>query len=97
MPICEGPKQCTVGSSGIAFFSDENIATISARLGHRRLLDLFETLTNSINARINCSTTSLTATKLDALSAPLQFSESSTRLYISGGSHPQRIFLSIAY
>ncbi|KAH8702516.1 hypothetical protein BGW36DRAFT_424789 [Talaromyces proteolyticus] len=72
-----------IGSSGIAFFSDQRLVSISDRLGHRKLRDLLENIANSVNSRINCNTHLPAPIKFVEPSTTLQISEASAKLYIT--------------
>ncbi|QKX53732.1 uncharacterized protein TRUGW13939_00812 [Talaromyces rugulosus] len=73
-----------IGSSGIAFFSDQRLVSISDRLGHRKLRDLLEDVATSVNSRINYNT-HLPATRIKFIkpSTTLQISQASAELYIA--------------
>ncbi|GFF53867.1 hypothetical protein IFM51744_08216 [Aspergillus udagawae] len=73
-----------VGSSGIAFFSDRRIASISERLGHRKFVDLIDKLANTINMRMNrTSPPSSAPLKYFTPAAPVQLSVEAKKLYVA--------------
>ncbi|KAL2867585.1 Zn(II)2Cys6 transcription factor domain-containing protein [Aspergillus lucknowensis] len=74
-----------VGSSGIAFFSDRRIASISERLHHRKLTDIIERLANGMRDR-----TSRTIRVLNAAPASMELATQSRGLYIAGQSPPSK-------
>ncbi|KAH8645936.1 fungal-specific transcription factor domain-containing protein [Tricladium varicosporioides] len=72
-----------VGSSGLAFFSEKRIASISDRLGHTRLRDHIETLATAINSRMNRNIrSSESLIKFSGSSTPMQVSDQSAKSYI---------------
>lgn len=83
-----------VGSSGVAFFSEQRIASISNRLGHRKVRKIMETLTTAISSRMNASTHPFAITqRYKTPSALSQISEESTKSYLSGKDPMALVFL----
>ncbi|KAL2850203.1 hypothetical protein BJY01DRAFT_210189 [Aspergillus pseudoustus] len=74
-----------VGSSGIAFFSDRRIASISERLRHRKFVDIIERLANSVRDRVsrtpNPSLAPIRA--FDSAAAPVELLTEAKGLYIA--------------
>ncbi len=64
-----------VGSSGLAFFSEKRISSISDRLGHTQFRDHIETLATVISARMDRS--------CDPFGSMITFSGPSTVLHVS--------------
>ncbi|CEL00967.1 hypothetical protein ASPCAL00559 [Aspergillus calidoustus] len=74
-----------VGSSGIAFFSDRRIASITERLRHRKLGDIIERLANSVRDRVSrTSYPSLAPIRAcDSAAAPVELPTEYQGLYIA--------------
>ncbi|KAF2179550.1 hypothetical protein K469DRAFT_595365, partial [Zopfia rhizophila CBS 207.26] len=71
------------GSSGLAFFSERRITSISNRLGHTKLRDIMEALASIINSRMNRDIhPSGPIIKFHSPSTPLQISDESAKSYI---------------
>lgn len=72
-----------VGSSGLAFFSEQRIASITERLGHNRLRENIEVLAVVIHTRMNRTTNpSESVVGFTRPSSPVQISDESAKLYI---------------
>ncbi|KAL3450226.1 hypothetical protein BJX65DRAFT_24554 [Aspergillus insuetus] len=74
-----------VGSSGIAFFSEQRIGSISSRLGHPRFQNLLRKVEDTINTRMdrNKSGSSESLMKRDPLSTEVPVSKHSSRSFIN--------------
>lgn len=80
------PNFVLVGSSGLAFFSEQRIASITERLGHNRLRENIEVLAVVIHTRMNRTTNpSESVVGFTRPSSPVQISDESAKLYIEGG------------
>lgn len=72
-----------VGSSGLAFFSEQRIASITERLGHTRLRENIESLAVVIHTRMNRTVdTSDCVVGFNRPTSPVEISDESARLYI---------------
>ncbi|KAH9214474.1 fungal-specific transcription factor domain-containing protein [Leptodontidium sp. 2 PMI_412] len=72
-----------VGSSGLAFFSEQRIASITERLGHNRLRENIESLATVIHTRMNRTVNgSNSVISFNRPSSPVQISDESAKLYI---------------
>ncbi|KAH8590057.1 hypothetical protein B0O99DRAFT_599320 [Bisporella sp. PMI_857] len=73
-----------VGSSGVAFFSERRIDSISDRLGHRKLWKIMETLSTGIGSRMDSSIHPfVVAHRNQTESALLHIPQESVKSYIS--------------
>ncbi|KAF8847337.1 hypothetical protein BDZ45DRAFT_637155 [Acephala macrosclerotiorum] len=72
-----------VGSSGVAFFSEKRITSISNRLGHTKLKDHIDTLAAAISSRMNLNIQSSgSVIKFSGPTPHLKVSADSTKSYI---------------
>ena len=74
-----------MASSNLAFFSESRIRSVSARLGHTKLLDLIETIGSVVDGRLNRGSGHHgLAIKFRGPSSPVQITADTAASYIEG-------------